>query len=116
MNTLLIISLIQLVAIEVLYEGHFGDKHDKASALRLAGTFAFAAILGLMIGQWQSMFTYFFVRVALFDMAFGGLFRGSIFYLGSNFTDTIQKNFPHWLRVAIWGYSFIIALLLNYKL
>ena len=114
MTTLLFISLILLVLVEVLYEGHFGDKHDKESALILLWTFMVAAFLGLLIGQWQSVFTYLFIRIALFDAAFGYLFRSDIFYLGNNWTDNLQKRFPHWIRITIWATSFTLAIIINY--
>lgn len=113
--TLLFITLILLLAVELLYEGHFGDKHGTLSAMALLWFMMLAAFCGILIGQWQSVFTYLFLRVALFDMAFGGLFRGSIFYLGkAALTDRIQTKFPKWARVAIWVLSFTAALLFNF--
>ena len=114
MNALLFISLILLLATELLYEGKFGDKHGKASAIALFWMFGIAAIMGVLVGQWQAAFTYLLLRYALFDAAFGYLFRGSVFYLGSNWTDRIQKKFPHWIRVCLWVISFIGATILNF--
>ena len=114
MTTLLFISLILLVLVEVLYEGHFGDKHEKESALALFWIIGLSAFMGVLIGQWQSVFTYLLLRVALFDAAFGGLFRNDIFYLGNNWTDNLQKRFPHWLRITIWITSFTLAIIINY--
>jgi hypothetical protein len=88
----------------------------KDSAMALLWFFMLAAFLGILIGQWQSVFTYLFLSIALFDAAFGYLFRGSIFYLGNNWTDKIQKKFPHWVRITIWATSFTLAILTNYKL
>ena len=116
MTLLLFISLILLLATELLYEGHFGDKHGKASAIALFYMFGLAAFMGILIGQWQAAFTYLLLRYALFDAAFGYLFRGSIFYLGNNWTDRIQKKFPHWLRVFLWVISFIGAIIVNFIL
>jgi len=115
MTSLLFISLILLLAVELLYEGKFGDKHGVDSALALLWFFMLAAFLGILIGQWQAVFTYLFLRIALFDAAFGYLFRGSIFYLGNNWTDNLQKKFPHWVRITIWITSFTLAILLNYE-
>lgn len=115
MLSLLFISLILLLAVELLYEGKFGDKHGKESALALFWIIGIAAFMGVLIGQWQSVFTYLLLRLALFDAAFGYLFRGSIFYLGKGaWTDRVQANFPKWARVAIWVLSFTAALLLNF--
>ena len=116
MSTLLFISLILLLAVEILYEGKFGDKHSKESALALFWVIGIAAFLGILIGQWQAVFTYLLLRIALFDAAFGYLFRGSCFYLGNNWTDKIQKKFPHWARITIWVTSFTLAILTNYTL
>lgn len=117
MTTLLFISLILLLAVELLYEGKFGDKHGSDSAMALLLFFMIAAFLGLLIGKWQSVFTYLFLRISLFDAAFGYLFRGSIFYLGKGaWTDRLQANFPHWLRVCIWATSFTLSILTNYIL
>ena len=114
MITLLFISLILLLSVELLYEGKFGDKHGKRSAIALFYMFGLAAFMGILIGQWQAAFTYLLLRYALFDAACGYLFRGSIFYLGNNWTDRIQKKFPHWLRVVLWSISFIGATILNF--
>lgn len=117
MTTLLFISLILLLAVELLYEGHFGDKHGADSAMALLWFFMVAAFLGLLIGQWQSVFTYLLLRIALFDLAFGGLFRGNIFYLGKGaWTDRLQAKFHPLLRIIIWATSFILSILTNYIL
>jgi len=116
MTTLLFISLILLLAVELLYEGKFGDKHGADSAMALLWFFMSAAFLGILIGQWQAVFTYLFLRIALFDAAFGYLFRGSIFYLGNNWTDNLQKKFPKYLRVAIWATFFILSTITNFIL
>lgn len=115
MTLLLFISLILLLAVELLYEGHFGDKHGADSAMVLLWFFMLAAFCGILIGQWQSVFTYLLLRIALFDAAYGGLFRGSIFYLGKGaWTDRVQADFPKWARVVIWALAFTAALLLNF--
>lgn len=117
MTLLLFISLILLLAVELLYEGHFGDKHGADSAMALLWFFMVAAFLGLLIGQWQSVFTYLFLRIALFDLAFGGLFRSNIFYLGKGaWTDSLQAKFNPLLRIIIWATSFTLAILTNYIL
>ena len=117
MTTLLFISLILLIAVELLYEGNFGDMHGFDSAIALLWFFMISAFLGLLIGQWQSVFTYLFLRIALFDLAFGGLFRGNIFYLGKGaWTDRLQAKFNPLLRVCIWATAFTLAILTNYIL
>lgn len=116
MTTLLFISLILLLATELLYEDKFGDKHGKESAMALFWIIGIAAFMGILIGQWQSVFTYLLLRYALFDAAFGYLFRGSIFYLGNNWTDNLQKKFPKYLRVAIWVAFFILSIITNFIL
>jgi len=116
MISLLFISLILLLAVELLYEGKFGDKHGADSAMALLWFFMLAAFMGILVGQWQAVFTYLFLRIALFDAAFGYLFRGDIFYLGNNWTDNLQKRFPHWVRICLWVISFIGATILNFIL
>jgi hypothetical protein len=114
---LLYISLILLLAVELLYQGKFGDKHGANSAMALLWFFMLAAFLGLLIGQWQAIFTYLFLRIALFDLAFGGLFRGNIFYLGKGaWTDRLQANFNPLVRIIIWESSFTLSILTNFIL
>jgi hypothetical protein len=114
MEILLYISLILLLATELLYEGHFGDKHGLNSALSLSAFFMIAAALGLLVGNYYAAFTYLFLRIGLFDAAFGKLFRSDYFYLGNNTTDKIQANLPHWVRLALWSSSIIISLIINF--
>jgi hypothetical protein len=114
MMTLLYISLILLLATELLYEGHFGDKHGFNSALSLTTFFVIAAALGLLVGNYYSAFTYLFLRVGLFDLSFGKLFRTGYFYLGQNTTDKIQAKLPKGARAFVWSTFIIISLIINF--
>lgn len=111
MTTLLFISFLLLVLSEVLYDGHFGDKHDEISAFVLVFILCFAELLGLLICRIDGVIVYLFIRYALFDAAFGYFFRDGVFYLGQGaWTDRVQKNFPKWLRVFLWVVSVSLAI------
>ena len=112
MTTLLFISFLLLVLSEVLYDGHFGDKHDEMSAYVLVFILTFAELLGLLIGRIDGVVVYLFIRYALFDAAFGYFFRDGVFYLGEGaWTDRVQKHLPKALRVVLWVVSLSVAIL-----
>jgi len=114
MNTLLLLSLILLVLLEVTFESIYEDKHDSLSALRLTVTILFAGTLGLLIGNLLSVATYLFLRLSIFDLAYSKINKKTWFYLGSNKTDLILKELPKDAVLAMRIISLFTALLINY--
>lgn len=115
---LLYTSLLFLLYLEIFYEGHFGDLHDIRSSIRLTLTFLIAWFLGLIVGvRFNSLITYLFLRIGLFDPSYGKIFRTGFFYLGKKSkTDRINRRIPNTIRVSIWVLSFIISIIINFKI
>ena len=116
MAILLYISLILLLYVEILYDGHFSDPHNKKSNYLLTLIFLFSGTLGLLVGNFLSIATYFFLRVGLFDLSYGKMFRTGYFYLGGNWTDKLQEKFPKKLRITFWVFSLLLSIIINFKI
>jgi type III secretory pathway component EscU len=114
MYTLLFINLLLLVLLEVTLEVIYGDKHDLISNLRLTGTVMIASIMGLLINSYLGVPIYFFLRVAIFDLAFSKIKMKEWFYLGSNKTDLEFKKLPVAANLFVRITSLIIAVTLTY--
>ena len=89
---LLIVSYLLLLYVEVFGEVIFGDKHDYKSTLRLTATLLLALTMGILAGFWYGIVIYLFIRVILFDISFGYLFKGDMWYLGTTSKWDIAKR------------------------
>ena len=81
MFTLLLITLILVTLLEVTFESIYGDKHDLISNIRLLATTVFTIGLGLLIGTYLSVITYFFIRLSIFDLAYSKINKKVWLYL-----------------------------------
>lgn len=89
---LLIIAYLLLLYVEIFGEVIFGDKHDKNSNLRLAATLLLATAMGLLIECYYGLAIYLGLRLLLFDISFGYLFKGDMWYLGTTSKWDIYKR------------------------
>jgi hypothetical protein len=80
---LLIIAYLLLLYVEIFGEVIFGDKHNLKSYLILTMTLLLASAMGLLVGVWYGIAIYLGIRVLLFDISFGYLFKGDMWYLGT---------------------------------
>jgi|TARA_R110000737_G_scaffold219855_1_gene235793 hypothetical protein len=89
---LLIIAYLLLLYVEIFGEVLLGDKHDVKSYIRLTITILLASAMGLLIGCWYGFIIYLGIRVLLFDISFGYLFKGDMWYLGTTSPWDIAKS------------------------
>ena len=115
MFTLLLITLILVTLLEVTFESIYGDKHDLISNIRLLATTVFTIGLGLLIGTYLSVITYFFIRLSIFDLAYSKINKKVWLYLGSNTTDLQIKKLPKEVNISMRVISLVLAIVINYN-
>ena len=89
---LLIIAYLLLLYVEIFGEVIFGDKHNLKSYLILTVTLLLASAMGLLAGVWYGIAIYLGIRVLLFDISFGYLFKNDMWYLGTTSPWDIVKR------------------------
>lgn len=117
---LLIISYLLLLYVEIFGEVIFGDKHDLKSNVRLFSTLSLAFFMGMLSSCSYGIFIYLFIRLLLFDISFGYLFKGDIWYLGTTSKWDIYKRKlidyikKHVMKINPYFFAPPIILILGY--
>lgn len=107
------ISFLFLIVTEIMDEVVNGDKHDIKSLSRTFTLFFIAEVFGIIGGVIHGALIYGLIRVAIFDLIFGKLFKGDWFYLGetSNW-DKFIKKIPFTVIIGLRVLSLILSIYL----
>jgi hypothetical protein len=110
---LMYISFLFLILAEIFDEVLNGDKHDLNSQFKLATIFIGSQIFGLIAGYNFGFIVYGLIRLALFDLIFGKMFKNDWFYLGSTSKwDKFIYNIPNEIVLGFRILALIMSIII----
>jgi hypothetical protein len=105
--------MLLLIVTEICDEVLNGDLHDTKSHIKTAIIFGTSHIFGLIAGINFGFIVYGLIRLAIFDLIFGKLFKNDWFYLGTTSKwDKVINNVPLPIMLGLRFLALILSIII----